>query len=461
MTDTTGFVGYGSGDTSIILETPLTSQASVLTPTIGVAGTEKTAASIIYDSELGITYVDGSNAVVSFVDSSLNVMKYGYQISFEIETKFIAEVFTSSGGVVCGSDGIEHEAVDSNFAAYALTDAAGSNVIGKAFPFRQSTTNSWWMRALSQFTSGTPSRGIQSIGKDRFCLFTVSVVGDKIDFYIDKGLIGTASNAHLGVDVGRLFIGNDRGNTNRGLRDGYHIRNLVVSTRPVGVPVLPVTRKFVWLGDSFTSNAGVAYGSPLFDAKCEITLQRKFHDLGIGIGEQDFYFVSGGTWWNDGTTIQAELSNAVAADGDVYILYGGWNDCALNSGASLNAGTEAGLKLAIDDIIANTRASAIVIVNQTAFQGLSTHTGADYNGNVGRFNTMLKTLPAYAETVEAGWGAKTFISDAFSACGGNNMPADYTKGGMSGAEDDQHPSAKQSSIVGPTAASTIINNVLK
>ena len=177
--------------------------------------------------------------------------------------------------------------------------------------------------------------------------------------------------------------------------------------------------------------------------------------------DTQFSFFVKPQWFDDGTSIQTELANAVAADGDVYILYGGWNDSALNSGASLNPGTEAGIKTAIDDIIANTRASAIVIVNQTAFEGLSTHLGSQYNPNVNRFNAMLDTLPAYAETVEAGWGDKVFVSDAFTACGGNNMHADYTKGGMSGAEDDQHPSAKQSSIVGPLIGSTIINNVLK
>lgn len=463
MTDkTTGFVAYGSGDSSIILETPLTSQASVLTPTIGPAGNERTAGSISYDSELGITYADGSNAAASWTDAGVfGVMGYAYQVSYEIETKFISELSPDASGNIGGSEGITHTAAQANVAFHSLSDSIGAGSYGKANAFRQAANSAFWPKASNQNAAGTPSRGVHSVGKDRFCLVTMSVIGDKVDLYIDRGLQGTGSNANGGDAVERFYIGSDRGNTDRGLHSGYHIRNLVVSSRPVNIPVLDKTRKIVWLGDSFTNQAGQAYGTNLFDAKVEISLEREFHKRGIGIGEQSFNSVSGGTWWDDGATIQTALPAAIADDGDIYMLYGGWNDCSQNTGASLNAGTEAGLKLVIDDIIAITRASAIVIINQTAFQGLSTHPGSQYNGNVHRFNTMLKTLAAYAETVKAGWGDKVFISNAFAACDGDSIPDNYSKGGLSGAFDDQHPSAYQSTVVGKTAGISVISNVLK
>lgn len=455
------FVEYGSGDSSIILQSSLCSQADVLSPAVGPSGAEKTEADIDYDSTLGMTIADGSNAVVSWTDATVfGQMNNQYQYSFEIETAFIAERNTDATGAICGSQGIEHSSAVSNFAATVLSNTAGSATYGKFYPFRQSANDSWWMRAMQQNLTGTSSEGIHTIGKDRFCTVTVSVMGDRIWLYIDKGLIDVADNAHQGSVIERFFAGSDRGNTNRGLHSGYRMRNLVVSTRPVCLPVTPKLRKIVFIGDSFTNQAGAAIGSTIFDATVEVSLQRVLQKKGLGIGQQVFQSVSGGTWENDGTTIQAVVADAIAEDGDIYVLYGGWNDCAKNSGASINAAVTTDYQDVISSIITGTRASAILCINQTAFQGLSTHPGSTYNPNVARFNAIVDASPAYAETVESGWGDKTFVVDAFTATGGNGMPANYTKGGLSGADDDQHPSANQTTIVGELIGNTILSKVL-
>jgi lysophospholipase L1-like esterase len=455
IADSNGIIAFGSGDPSVVMQSSLTSPASVTAVSGGsITGSPR------FDPVDGM--LPGATGGVYFSRNFLGTANAG-QLSFEVQRRLISQPSPDqiSGGIG-GSQGFNHladgwltlvsigTASDAPFAGLGLTELAA---LGGGC-------------AQTNFSG----LGVHSAGKSGFVRVTLSWSGNSCDLYVDGLLENTVNGTAAGADVGAIAVGYSPPDSYR--EQNYYIRNLVLSNQPVRFPVHPRLSTVVIYGDSFASQSNpYLIGSTHFDATAGFQLIRDMNNAGMSIGRLILKDYPGqvlnknpepsqtsfqlGTNRFGGTA--DKLTDVVNANADYVIVMGGTNDAtgdAAERGA-VAPSFAADLLSMCRTLLDNPRTKGIVIQTLMSAKGNATYATPTYVANVAAVNAIIRALPRTWDSTYSAEIGKIKVVDTFTATGGESAARNMENGTLTGALNDLHPAAFASVISGNLIAGAL------
>ncbi len=452
---TNAIISFGSNDPSVIMQSSLTSAASIISITGGsVTGSPS------FDPVKGM--LPGATGGAYFQGNFLNT-QYAGQLSIEVEKTLISQPSPDqiSGGIG-GSEGYNH-LVDGWLTLLDIRSADGTAIAGLGLTNLAAVGGGY---AQTNYIG----LGVHSAGKSDFVRVTLSWVGDTCDLYIDGLLQNTISGRAAGLDFGRIAVGYSPPGSSR--EQNYYIRNLVLSSQPVTFPVHPLLSNIVIYGDSFASQANpYLIGSTHFDSTAGFQLIRDMNNVGMSIGHLVLKDYPGqvlnknpdsnqisfqlGTNRFGGTA--DKLTDVVNANADYVIIMGGTNDAtgdAAERGA-VAPSFAADLLSMCRTILNNPQTKGIIMQTLMSAKGNSTYATPTYVANVAAVNATIKALPAAWDSMYPGEMGKVKVVDTFSATGGELAAANMENGTLTGELNDLHPAAFASVISGNLIAGAL------
>ncbi len=455
IADSNGIIGFGSSDPSVVLQSSLTSPASVT----AVSGGSITG-SPSFDPVNGM--LPGTTGGAYFNGKLFNTADAG-QLSIEVQRTLISQPSPDqiSGGIG-GSQGFNH------LAGGWLTLLSIDSANGAPFGGVGLTDLAALGGGCAQ--SGFIGLGIHSAGKSDFVRVTLSWSGDTCDLYVDGLLENTVSGTAAGVDVGEIAVGYSPPDSYR--EQNYYIRDLVLSNQPVRFPVHPQLSTVVIYGDSFASQANpYVIGSTHFDATAGFQLIRDMNNAGMSIGRVILKDYPGQVLNKHPDTNQTsfqlgtnrfggtadKLTDVVNANADYVIIMGGTNDAtgdAAERGA-VAPSFAADLLSMCRTILDNPQTKGIIVQTLMSAKGNATYATPTYVANVAAVNAIIRALPSTWDSTYPGETKKIKVVDTFTATGGESAAPDMENGTLTGALNDLHPAAFASVISGNLIAGAL------
>lgn len=443
----TGIIPFGSTDSSIILQNPLTSAAEITGET-QATGT-LTGTGQVFDPVLGVKC--GAPGGLKFTGiTNYRDLEKGGQISFEGESDFFA--FYETPNAVAGSNGYIHVTND-HFISWAATD--------NGVPFgRYYVATTSKLRGYINSVDTQLDIPLTNLGSPRFKRITFSWIGDLMEVYVSGGMVKPMAFTPGAVDLFKnLYIGSLRGSTSavtNGNLD-YYFRNLVVSTQPVMRITHPMLTACSWGGDSFAvkalSSGEVISEFSAYDQAPIFVLKGKLLERGItgnfinrGLTASVVNKVTAGFEWltsTEGVAFLADIS-------PVKILQIGTNDAGLSYFSTFDF--DADYKALINTVMATT--SYLVVGNiPTIKTGLNLDT-AEYRGNTATVNTTIDGISDWWDANNPTRKGAIRVYNLFKATGGENPDMDMFNGSWIGSPN-VHLSSRGRLIQGELTAQTL------
>jgi lysophospholipase L1-like esterase len=455
VADSNGIIAFGSGDPSVVMQSSLTSPASVTAVSGGsITGSPR------FDPINGM--LPGATGGVYFSRNFPDTANAG-QLSFEVQRRLISQPSPDqiSGGVG-GSQGFNHLA-DGWLTLVSIGAASGAPFAGLGL-----TDLAALGGGCAQ--TGFIGLGLHSAGKSDFVRVTLSWTGDSCDLYVDGLLENTVSGTAAGVDVGTIAVGYSPPDSYR--EQNYYIRNLVLSNRPVRFPVHPQLSTVVIYGDSFASQSNpYLIGSTHFDATAGFQLIRDMNNAGMSIGRVVLKDYPGQVLNKHPDTNQAsfqlgtnrfggtadKLTDVVNANADYVIVMGGTNDAtgdAAERGAV--APSFAGDLLSMcRTILDNPRTKGVIVQTLMSAKGNATYATPTFVSHVAAVNAIIRALPRTWDSTYPAEIGKIKVVDTFTATGGEAAAPNMENGTLTGALNDLHPAAFASVTSGDLIAGAL------
>lgn len=439
-----GWLPYGSTDSSVIFQHPLTSAPPGWT-LIG---------SPIHDAAKGMN-PNGTGGYSKANLTGYATLDYGGQISVEVEKAWACYNDPTNGSV-----GYTPAAQE-----YLLSVLAGT---GGAQSIIDKTTGG----ALLGFMNGvSQNKSFTDWKYDGGTTYNVLVhSGPKSDFVrinigwwggLAGGLFVMAIDGHIyaaGLRVAgtnanvfqNIYLGSDRGIG--GFMNGYYFRNLQISNRPPAMAVHPKLRRVSVLSDSMFNTDSLA--SVYRDEMASHTFRRYLENLGYRPGDMTVNVNSGYHIHDIGGGVNAfsSLVAALLANTPQVILFsGGTNDAIL--GYTIDASWYAELQSLMTSILAGASVQRIVVgkVPSTIASSASGTYTAAIRAAVSAINAYYDQLPA--------WNSKIVIADRYTALGGESPMANTFIGQVDGLNDNLHPAAIGHKLMGECYAKAVVENL--
>jgi len=463
----TGIIEYGSDDESVIFQDPLTSMPS--------NGSE--IGSGVELSSEGMN-TNGTGAVTLDMSAfDYNSLRNSRQISFEIKSTAIGHPEDYNSYNNTGSYGVPPDVLNDYLLSWSTQGITGSTKAGRLFT---STNNLLGLQMEWGDTAITPVQPrLTNAGKGEYSLITIAGHGDRTELFIDHAPHYSFNNGgRLPVDLFKyLHVGTyeNRSTTNYLTSKDRHIKNLVVSNRPVMLASHPVLRKPVVMSDSFGITFSESIGSPIhFDQKPAFQMKAVLAANGLRVGSPIITYpsslinesVNGAVI--DGTgTAAAEIGDQVAAviahrPSIVIMPGGGINDVRKSSGYDI-AVFETKYKAILTSLLASsTGIEKVSISTIITHRGDAVYYDATRISRTAEVNAVINSLKAWAD---ATFGAgRLIVSNAFNAIGGETSAADPRIIGRWNVNhpdynNDIHPSAEGWRIVGRLIGQTIVDSL--
>lgn len=308
---------YGSQDSSVILQHPLTSDPSAYFATLGTT-TVSGSGLQTFDPVKGMC-PNGSGGFRIQSMSRYLELDNGGQITFEVEREFL-----------CRNDPNYY-----TFGYVPATDeyaASLSPTAGSPMNFCVKYTSG---ATASSIKTGPATSYVDSAGKDDFVKYNFGWVGGMLGgkhwVAIDDVVINSASGANASTSgmFANFYLGGDRNVAGRYMANHY-IRNLQISPKPPSFQAHPLLRNIGMISDSM-NNSDDAVSGAYKDVSTSWSMRRKLNQHGLDIGTV--------TWSNDGgarldnsvdggTTdyIYTQLAACLATRPTIVVIRGGTND---------------------------------------------------------------------------------------------------------------------------------------
>jgi len=462
-----GILDYGSDDSSILFQCPLTSLASIT----AIGGAEITNGSNSYDSILG-TKAIATNGGIKFASMSgyANLDRAG-QISFEIESAALCinnAVAPSSGQDWTGN----------NPFLTLRTIAGGTTPVNMFRLYMDASERLQTGQVINSVGGGGTSIGantldLSSTGKNQFCRVTISWSGMDYILYIDGKRIASGTRAGYPTTpfAERIDIVSGA-NTTLAALVGYYVRNLIVSNKPVMFSSDHRTRHIGILGHSFatrfkSTNTANLSTDTWRDSVGILSLEAQLQKRGLGCSFPRDYStiqdVPGGEIRHAaGTTINSKRAASILNNCSIYLYMGGTNDVIQVNWASNKAQILLDIKDDITNLVAVQNFKLIVINNVISTRGNLvslpiSNTQAD--ANVAEMNVMIDGLPAWFNSTFPTKANRLVVLDCWTKFGGVNPTPKLIQGLLRGTNDDSHPSGFGIDYLGILNADCIADNI--
>lgn len=446
----TGIIPFGSNDPAVLVQSSMTSAASVAeVPGGSVVGSPE------FDAIKGLR--PDANGGALFQGTYPNTRSEG-QLSIEVERTFIAQPSPDAiSGGVGGSEGYDHLAdgwlqfIDARAADDASIAALGLTKLAAVGGGMYQTT--------------FIGKGVHSAGKSDFVRVTLSWSGNVCELYVD-GLLHNSitippEGASGRVDIAKIAVGYSPPGSFR-VRN-FYFRNLVLANRPVNFATHPQLSKVVIYGDSFASQTNpYLIGSTHFDATAGYQLIRDMNNRGMSIGQLLLKDYSGQVLNKSPSAGQAsfqlglnrfggtddKLTDVVNANADYVIIMGGTNDATGDAAGrgTVSASFAADLLSMCRAILNNAHTKGVIVQTIMSAKGNAAYASPVYDANVAAINASILALPAVWDSAYAAENGKVKVVDTFTATGGEGAAPNMIKGTLTGALDDLHPAAFASVI---------------
>ena len=420
-----GWLPYGSADSSIILQHPFTSDPTAYLQSLG---TVTAYGAPTYDSTLGMLS-NGAGGFRLVALAGRDNLDWGFQITYEVESVWLA----ADNAAIASSGYITPTAT--NEAVFTGTSAVGPT-------FRS------WLKDIGGTSSGiclSVSTGagfsINSQGKSRFTRVCLGYKGGKqggtfiVGFddaiYFEK----TTAAPTLSDVLNSIYFGSDRNVANSYC--GKYMRNFQISTRPPMFPVHPALRSIGVLSDSMMNTDLVTgtYG----DAVTSWSMRREFAKRGHYAGTWTVNTTGGARYSNagGGTYLHDQLATVLATNPSLLVIRGGTNDAS--GSLTDDADWETQVTTYITEAFAVSSIKMIVLPNVPYLLGDNTR---EYTEPfVREANERLLNVAATWRAANPTDPRKIIVPDVNSALGGLSPPDGTYIGQVNGLWNDLHPSS--------------------
>lgn len=438
-----GWLPYGSSDSSVILQLPLTSAPAGWT----VVG------SPVHDSVKGLN-PNGNGGYSKTSLTGYAALDYGGQISVEVEKAWACyndPTNGSSGYTPAAQEYLLSVLAGTGGAQSIIDKTVGGALLGFMNGASQNKSFTDW-----KYDGGTTYNVLVHSGpKSDFVRINIGWWGGKagglfvmaIDGHIyAAGLRAAGTNANVFQNI---YLGSDRGIG--GFMNGYYFRNLQISTRPPAMAVHPKLRRVSVLSDSLFNTDSLA--SVYRDEMASHTFRRYLENLGYRPGDMTVD-VNSGYHVHDasvGNIFSSRVATLLANNPQVVLFRGGTNDVIL--GYTINAAWYAELQSLMTSILAGTSVERIVVgkvPSTIASSASGTYTAAT-RAAVSAINAYYDQLPA--------WNSKIVVADVYSALGGESPARGTFIGQVDGANDNLHCAAVGHKLMGECYAKAAVANL--
>jgi len=382
-----------------------------------------------YTAGAGGSGVSGSYRIGTM--TNYTDLDYEGQMTFQVPTDWLCVTHAATG-----STGITLAATENVVSTTGVSGSTQwltqttSSVLSCAMNAGATTLNfDCWRPSATAVSSGA-----HTAGKDAFTTINIGWWGGKVGGYfcmaID-GLVvvyGARNNAANNGTFQYLYFGSDR-NASNWLTTGY-IRNFQISTRRPMLAAHPNLRHAYILSDSLCNTALI--DSNFKDIATPATIRRYFEQRNLRFGDMTVSINTGDpitTGAGGADDLQDQIPAMLLTNPTVVFFRGGTNDVIndITINASWNTNE---LEAAMTAILAGSTVEKIVIGTIPSLNGSSTEDTTAKRAARDAINTYIKALPTF--------NSKIVVADVFAYLGGDQMPASYSLGGVSGALDDVH-----------------------
>lgn len=417
---------YGSQDSSVILQHPLTSDPSAYFATLGTT-TVSGSGLQTFDPVKGMC-PNGSGGFRIQSMSRYLELDNGGQITFEVEREFLC--LNNPSNYTFGQPFATDE--------FALT-------------MTPTTGTSWYIK--KKVTTGECSYStlassgntyICSAGKGQFVKVCLGWVGGRVGgkYYVaidDTVVKELSTNDATAVGVlANFYIGGDSGLADRYMTL-HHIRNLQISSKPPSFQVHPILRNIGMISDSMnnTNIISSTYG----DIVTSWSMRRSLNKHGLDVGTV--------TWSNEGGSklddsvdggitdyIYTQLGPCLATRPTIVVIRGGTND--VSGGRCSQPSWQGFIDLYINACMAQPSVKAVF------FLGIPSGV-ADYEKNTNTWRTERTLGDTKIKAACDAWRAanptdprQLVFVDIYNTLGGETPAAGTFIGQVNGLSDDQH-----------------------
>lgn len=470
-----GWLPYGSGDSSIIWSDPLTNETNL----VANGGVEQGTAASQFDSVRGMKPLGPTGDLTDFPDGNGS---YGYlltaitnytnlieegQLTFEVEKKALAVLDAANG-----SNGYDTTARTSEPAFLCFRDSANEymgfklarSAAAKRSIFQRATTNTAGIVYHDSYPGGTEGNYVnESAYPDDYVTVNLAWRRTGTNYYLYTSIGGslrertlTSSGSFSATTMfNRIYIGSLIASPQ--FVAPYWIRNLQISSRfpslgaraSIGRTILVSDSLFLDSTEDGTYKDAVTIGSYRRQMATRVPRTNKTSALtNSGYKMQ----ISGGNDFSDVT------SNVTLLFPKTVVILFGTNDYAVaDPGAVVTATVIADYKTNLDTLY-SAGVENIIVCTIPTLKHNSTYNTAAHVSAVADFNTGIDTLPAYVATNHP---TKTcFVCDLYTAFGGELGDVSQWIGGFTGAEDNLHWHALGHYKAGKVIADIVIENLL-
>lgn len=448
MAKYTGFVEFGSDDSSIVAEASLKTAASI--SDVGAGSALASGASI--DSSKGV--LCGLNGAVMLVPDSLplGIEKAG-QMSFRVTTTAIAAEDAANGST--GTARANN--------TYLLT-------------FRNSATGipygRWWESSVQKHNfemntddahlvldfneGGTASQKITSLGKGETTLITISWQYGQAKVFIDNEYAGTQYRTNFVADFfNYIWLGSNRGAVSSGSSltfDGAYFSDFVMSSSPVQLSSNYNLKKVVMFGDSFVAQAQAEGSVAKYGHNAALVLEAELRKKGFEIDIDEYVDGHSGATVSDSgsANLVSFRTSMLAKNPDIVIFRAATNDITVWS--TYNADFESSLQSHINAILAV--ADKMIICTVDTLKADSAYDNAQVVADTLAANTIIRNQVDWWNTNNPSRAGDLILCDMFELLGGENPESMIFQGDIAG--DNFHYSSKGQRLWGEALAKYIL-----
>ena len=480
-------LAFGSGDSSVILETSLTSLASVTSPsvnTISAVGSVLTYTAGTFDPGKGYKTPTTINAQTraggieyDLTTSYPESLDEAGQFSFETEWQYVTQVLILAAnlnepykyGTPTPHGGHNHE-TDAHAVRKEMVSLHPTNAGGISFAFVTDEHRFYLPTGKSTGNFLCCFGKSVTSAEGEFCRVTVSWHGQRREIYINGARVWYANDctgANTYPALRYLHIGSGSAGY-APVVSGQHFRNFTLSTKPVSRAAHPLLANIVCVGDSFFDNitdygqipATATLTHDPWQSSAPFAMDWVFSKHGLRAN------INTATGSNSGAVIYARgsneindlLANALALRPRIVCYRGGTNDALQHSLGHVPDLSVVNTQLLLDaqTILDTPGVEYLVIGTVPTLENDYTHGTAASITAVNTINGYINGLQAALTAIDAAYAGRVKVYDMFTDFGGHDSEnslgyfADTASGG------DLHPGSYGSWVMGVGYAEKII-----
>lgn len=463
---TVGFLPYGSSDSSVILQHPLTTLPTAAE--LDVATVAELDSAITFDSNgmlLGTNRLRFTTLSNSDAAARTKLTKQG-QLSFQIQKEGICGLGTTTNGSTSTGDAFINQFITQlrgGTSELYIRLNSTTQVIDLT-----SVTPTATSRSSFFDTAVSASPAISTVGKSDYVTVNIAWDSDRNDGFLILGIDDVpvrlqAFTGFTGGDIGSVLDWNSRtGAAN--VEHTRYIKNIQISNVAPCFPYSPDLGTIVVWGDSQPEGYEALYAGAQFDADMGHTINRKLWANGIFTRKNQVIVVdNGGDSFANHTTGALSTNADASYTADIVgnsprVVVWEWATNDVASDATFNTTNfTAALVTNVDAIMALSSVEQLILLTVPSLIGDSAQYAETNNAaNLAAANAAINAQPARWAAANPSSTKEVVVVDLYTLLGGDTTGNNYWVGEVKTTLGDFHHTDKAHYLKGNAVATEII-----